>query len=520
MTDQSIPEVMYTMISLLFLLLGIVLLATILMSALNPYEQVVYANTEKLRSAMDQACLGNPVSSKFNFPQNTPAMTGLFTVLPIWIITTNGDPNYVLYYESFPPGEATGWEVYQNMQNRLITYLPDGWEGRTVDDVDKYVEDVVKKTQSKTGLIEGVVVSNIEIGKIRTDYYVGQKSGGAGGSGAASAVSESPAIGASSAFSTSKRVLSEYGDWQRKNADGEPLDGDNYFKFKNYIALNAFEKSAVKYTTCGENSLCLKTRSGVYRFPLRNCDNLKAAQIVYDETAGGMEGTRIKVIKDLITTTASIPLFAFVSKFGGSGLLTYGATKFVKDSMLYVLGAKSQDFNIESPCDIKEATVEKVACSDFNYDSSTYINKMNPCTNKVEYPLYKYSEDGKLVSAGSRSVCIEKIGTTIDTVDGGAYGSEEQCVRVFVKSKEGYCWTPDPYKKVDGDFFFNRQEFLSIIPYVSDWIMPVHRYTSIIAHDDSVRETIVLTPTDVALKKGQEFFSQMDRKWWWGWPGV
>ena len=44
MADQDISEIIYTMMSLLFLLLGIVLLVAILMSTINPAEQIAFAN--------------------------------------------------------------------------------------------------------------------------------------------------------------------------------------------------------------------------------------------------------------------------------------------------------------------------------------------------------------------------------------------------------------------------------------------------------------------------------------------
>ena len=59
MADPSIPEIMFTTTSLLFLLIGVVLLVSIIMATFNPYDQIAFANTEKLRAKMDQACLNN-----------------------------------------------------------------------------------------------------------------------------------------------------------------------------------------------------------------------------------------------------------------------------------------------------------------------------------------------------------------------------------------------------------------------------------------------------------------------------
>ena len=281
MTDASISEMTFTMLSLLFLLLGVVLIASIIMSTINPYEQITFANTEKLRAAMDQACSGRSVTINFDMPQNTPGFTGLFTVMPIWMMSTSGDPNYVLYYESFPAGDATGWEVYQTMQNRVITYLPAGYEGKTYDDVKNYVNAVVQKSKDKNvGLIEGVIINNIILNdKYRSDFYLGDKlstSNGVGGGGGFGGG------GASGTWDQTNENLKKFGEWKTD-------EGSNVFKFNNYAGLTTFEKSSIKYATCGENSLCLKTRDGVYRFPLAQCSNIKNVQLIYDESAGGSD---------------------------------------------------------------------------------------------------------------------------------------------------------------------------------------------------------------------------------------
>ena len=290
MSDVSVSEIIYTMMSLLFLLLGIVLLISILMSTINPYDQTAFANVEKLRAAMNNVCLtGNDISMSFDLPQNTPTFTSVLTVMPIWIIRTNGDPNYVLYYESFPPGDATGWEIYHGMQNRLIGPLPDGYGGgdKNSNNVLDYVKNLKDAWNSRVATadipskdLEGIIINNIVLGGERSDYYFGQStqaiSAGSGNNGGASG-------GAGGGTSFDSPPLT-YGDWRQKDSNGNPQTGDNEFVLKNYKGLTSFEKTSIKYEPCGSNSLCLKTRDGVYRFPLEQCKNerIKYVEMVYD----------------------------------------------------------------------------------------------------------------------------------------------------------------------------------------------------------------------------------------------
>ncbi len=282
---------MYTMISLLFLLLGIVLLVSILMSTFNPDEQIAFANVEKLRATMDEVCFtGGEKTISFDLPQNTPKFTSVFTVMPIWIIRTNGDPNYVLYYEAYPAGDAVGWEVYQGMQNRLLAPLPlgygDGTKGE--NDVRNYANRV--KDLWKTRVIddpsvqlqwseylEGISINNIILGSKRSDFSVHNFV-------IPDNPSSTPAVGGNA--QEALKDLRKYGEWRDlQNPDAEnpvAAEGDNAFLFNNYRGLSSFEKSSIKYQPCGDNSLCMKTREAVYKFPLRQCGDIKYIEMKYD----------------------------------------------------------------------------------------------------------------------------------------------------------------------------------------------------------------------------------------------
>src|SRR3990167_8970834 len=113
MDNVPVSQLIFTALSLVFLLLGLTLIITVIMFA-NPYDTIAFANVEKLRAAMDQACLnpGAEVDISFTLQQTNPSRLSLaFSFLPIWITNIYGDPKYTVYYEAFPPGEGTGWEI-------------------------------------------------------------------------------------------------------------------------------------------------------------------------------------------------------------------------------------------------------------------------------------------------------------------------------------------------------------------------------------------------------------------------
>lgn len=519
---EDMKRLIFVAISAVFLLLGLALIIGTLMSV-NPYDSIAFANVEKLRAAMDEVCFTEqPVDITFTLKQNAPSFTSAIEVLPMWVMRLYGDPKYVVYYEAFPQGEGTGWEVYHVMENRLIVPLPAGYEGKNAEDVANYVRNLVDGwTTYRNEKLEGVIVNNIIIGPQRSDYYLGAQG------------SNAPAldIGPSDAL----KSLKEYGDWKEKDDFGNIRGGNNQFAFHNYRALNSFEKTAAKYIPCGENSLCFKTPAGVYRYPLKHCKGIKSVQIIYDATAGGSERT----LKKLGLTTAEV---------GGTGFLAYlGRLKFVKfllkhpllsaissgviikqvkDLLVYYVDIKIGDFAIVSPCQLKDVRIQKGNCNEFYYDRSGYIDtQFEPCRRVMTYPLYQYDaqQDGetgaKLREIGSHSACVEKIGPSIhDASRLEGYNPADKCIQVFASTGDGYCWTKDPYKEHTAvGFLFNKVEFMgAVIEAIG--LTPIRENTALIIDAATGNKAIVLVPTSRALKSGEKFYSSMDRKWWWGWP--
>jgi hypothetical protein len=90
------------------------------------HRQIAFSNAELLRTAIDDVCAnGIAKTIDFDFPQPVPLTFGYLGMgpLPKMMIKTNGDPNYLLYYENFPPGEGYEWEVYMSLPQRSVDFL-------------------------------------------------------------------------------------------------------------------------------------------------------------------------------------------------------------------------------------------------------------------------------------------------------------------------------------------------------------------------------------------------------------
>ncbi len=118
-------ETIFIVVEVILIVIFTVLLVRSVGAAFNPDKEVAVLNTELLRSKINEACLTRqPVTlEKFSLTQPKPSkILGLTDFLPSFAISGSGaaDPHYVLYYESFPVGEAIGWEIYDKFETRFI----------------------------------------------------------------------------------------------------------------------------------------------------------------------------------------------------------------------------------------------------------------------------------------------------------------------------------------------------------------------------------------------------------------
>ncbi|MCX6815671.1 MAG: hypothetical protein NT120_02375 [Candidatus Aenigmarchaeota archaeon] len=539
---EAIEEVIFPALGLVFLLLGIVLIASIIFTSFSPYDQIAFANAEKVSAAINEACFtpGRAVElNSIELRQNTPSFTWIFTILPRWLIRVNGDPNYVMYYEAFPPGEATGWEVYNDFQNRLFAPLPDidpidnrPFDGKSGREVSAYALRVLQnfKQRNPGQRVDEVIVNNILLSEsFRSDFMVKTEKSGTGGG-----VTDMWEVGGPSSGGepSSTEKFFSYGKWKTQDLNTKIPSGKNQFIFSNYASLTDLEKTSIKYQPCGENSLCLRTRSGVYSFPLDYCKNIKNIQLFYH---GGDTTTFGETVWDLTEFVGGI-FVAVKSKIGGLlglavdaaavGIAYDGAKDLTSNAIQY----KAGDFYLASPCSIvddnpgdgEDITVESTSCSD------------SICVSAIEYPMYTYNaESGTLKKLGKNHyVCTQNIGTKIDTPPSNPISGN--CIKVNIEyRKKYYCWTPAPYSATLGEaalnVFFGRT--IGSTPPITTLLrgfqvdsirliygLPINKNNDFLAASGTVGNVILSKPTETTLKQGEDFLGAVDRKWWWGWP--
>ncbi len=254
----------------------------------NPDREIVNFNAELLVQKINAACAGSKESMvKLALPQPSPSkMAGASEFLAKFAIAGSraGDPNYVLYYEAFPVGEAVGWEVYHNFDTRSISvfdaaqYKDENGDypfkdrlnsiGNTIRgaDVDKFMEAmkayqnaIIMGSASSTKLSaekKQILISNIILSD---DLNVIPQ--------------EKPA-------SATKGFMKNYGS----DANAGQWVGDR-FEFTDYLGLSDVERTYIKYRVCRDNALCLKTRDSVRVYPLSEACRGKYLQLLYDARA-------------------------------------------------------------------------------------------------------------------------------------------------------------------------------------------------------------------------------------------
>ncbi|MDI6720768.1 MAG: hypothetical protein QMD85_00145 [Candidatus Aenigmarchaeota archaeon] len=481
---EDVEVIIFFTVSLLFLLIGLVLVSTIIASY-DPYYYIATQNVEKLRNAMDQACAGNAQKISFSLPQNTPAFTTLITSTSSWLIHRGGDPNYVLYYEMFPAGDAIGWETFYNFNPRALVSLPEALsynsqdparsnpiDTKNADGVDIYFDDMKKEIDKKQAggnsiLTDIIIIRNV----ILSNKFKHYENYAYGKGGEKSATFKE--WGSTGDGTTSEELPTKFfgfGEWKYdSNKDGMPDDGDNYFEFRNYNGLPDIEKASIKYIPCGDHALCLKTRSGVLRYELGSgCDDIQYVAFAYDDrkvgegyaaaiggtvaTAGLIYlggGAALAAAPKVIWWVVRHPGLAAV----GAVVLGYAADKVANYFFSIFLTYKSSDFNIVSPCAIDEMEIRKVPCNTFNYDMSNHDEYK--CNRLERIPLMTYDENGVSDTTYDHYTCIEKPKKMIDSLPDPSTTNNVysdiggNCLLVKVNNvPKGYCWTPDPYKEI------------------------------------------------------------------------
>lgn len=539
---ESIQISTFFVVKVIILLIGLAIILTILGQYIS-YDRIAIANAQELASAIDQACQqpGREIPVDFSLQQNKIFAGPLAPKLLQYPIRTHGDPNFVLYYESFPPGEGIGWEIYHNFQYRALVQLPASLEGKPAEGTEvrnflkDYYRDFALKNPDK--LLDAIVVTNV----VHSHEYSGIYTIEEGDVGIIDEDEKFPLLpGAEEIFS--------FGNW----TEDATLQQKDFFRFSNYAGMSRLSKTLIKYQSCGPDSVCLKTREGVYRFPVGYCksEGIKGVQLVYDarnrkEVWGALGllvvpfGTVLKfakVAKVVSWTKRALKLVKNFWKYSPKTIVVGGAIYTGDQFMLLMQGTfisfKSGDLALSSPCEIEKMTIVVKECDDRADIPWSWDYKI--CTSKIEYPLYAV-QNGKFQQVGTHTYCADKIPKTADErneVEGSiaeSWESDDMCVRIQVYDiPEDYCWTEDPSTNfrerggVGGKFDWlaniDSEVWTRIVGSVGS-ITPVRDSTQFVSDP----KVITLLPSDIeefaGSSKLKAFFSATNRAELWGWPG-
>ena len=179
--------------------------------------------TSKLRDAIDKVCEGSGTEKiTFNIDQNMPSglMKGVY-------ITTQGDPDVVVYYEAFHPGTGYSWEGYYGELPKNILFI---YVNSTNDEFDKsYVKDFIERTEREAN----ETLKSLGVRTAIPMFY--------------------PVV--ANVQDSNWKAVKQFG------------------RVKYYIknASDSQDRMIYKYEFCMNNSICMKTKNAIYAFPLK-CD--------------------------------------------------------------------------------------------------------------------------------------------------------------------------------------------------------------------------------------------------------
>ncbi len=418
---EPMSFLLVVMIGIMFLIAGLLLFYGILDAAPN---QLAFASTQRLASAIKEACItGNEVPIEFSMQQGKPLLKN-FGPIPLRLFSQKkirefGDPDFVLYYEMFPPGEGIAWEVHHEFETRGVVAIPDNYEGKGSEDLKDYIDNAKTEIVSRHPEIENqdvpVVLSNIvltpDIDTKTGEVILEKESQGFFG----------------------------FGEWVTPGISGS----DSIFRFRNYQNLERMDKTFVKYMSCGENSLCLKTPEGVFAFPLNECQGIQTIQYKFDR--GGLAEIKDMALGFAEDTAefAELGIEYAAIRSGGSPLrfltnlrsLSVGAKgavlgnplitgvvvgeellrNYVEEAYLYRTG----DLSFASPC-YMTGIVKKTECTDVFRKDTIYT--------------YNSAED-KLDATGTHY-------TSLSAMRKPEEASEKiSCIEIVMGEKKDHCFT-------------------------------------------------------------------------------
>ncbi|MFH1421074.1 MAG: hypothetical protein ABIG30_03900 [Candidatus Aenigmatarchaeota archaeon] len=346
--------------------------------AFKPYDQIAVAGFESLASAIQKTCLeGKAVTVDFEMAQSKPiTVGGTLNVLRKVMLDISGDPDYLIYYEAYPPGDAWAWEELMGLPKRNVVY---------------YKPDLCEMTSDEKCIVR-------DFAKIKFPEFVKQLSDPQSTETVPFVVANIILDDEENNVQYKDRLLrGTVGKWDTTNPNTKAS-----YNFMDYFSINTIEKTMVKYRACGENSLCLKTKKGVYKIPLTGCESINENDklVVVSKKAGTYPSTieiLLRMAKNLVGINAGV------------------SAEFIQRRPL----------SLASPCSRSTLSIVRTQCS---------------CKEKRTYPIFEYS---------SKDDTLTQVGTHIDCLDfiiGGQAGTGEtfDCISIGIENlnlNDNYCIT-------------------------------------------------------------------------------
>ncbi len=487
------------MLELILLFMFMVFVVKAGVAALNPDEQTVLINVNLLKNKIDEACsTGYASMNDFNFPQpSPPRFAGLVDVFAQIAIRTSGDPHYILYYEAFPVGEAVGWETYHDFNYRAVSPIDLHTNTPiTISDFKAQMETHLQNVQNNIKAFLGTQYTStpVLVNNIKLSNYLNVNP-----------------LEEASRNGNDKIKLGNAGDWK---------DDNKRFVFYSYNTLSSLDKSFIKYRTCDKNSLCLKTRSGVYVFPLNEACNGKYLQLNYDAVstkktaaitiaAGAATVVGVKLLAGASAATVFGKLASFIGKglsFGIRHPVIAGTTatalfysvsaSIFKNTLTY----KVSDFYAASPCRLKNLEFEREACD-------------SKCTKLYSYPIYDYNPlDDKVTPIGSHLTCVSGLNSDVSPNN---LISNAECIKIKVSEpREGYCWTPNP--TTESIEWFSTDVLKKTILEIANELGATPVYSSNTYTENPFM--YILKPSETSRTMANRLAEAVGNTWSWKWP--
>jgi len=410
------------------ILLVLLFTLTKIISGIQPHFQIAYANAELLRSTIDGLCeqgTGSATLEDWEFPQPKPLVVNAGpveigkNVIPKLMIKYRGDPNFLLYYEAFPPPQAFGWEVYEDLGERVIVPLTQS--SSITSDANRTIENFLSGARAAT-LIQSVIIPNIIIGNRTSESWLGST-----------------------------------GVWR----------SDALYSLAGTDLLPQIAKSSVKYRACGDYTLCMKTKDGIIKLPLPNCakagiqiDYMQMYRSKWDvlesigeeavETATGIDITDPELMDSLrfgsrlvsvLTTVGPKALTKFIPKLVGKFILPLAVIDIIAggedlaSEVVNMFYSTESDFVIVSPCKVS---------MDISIDECD-------CENMRQLKLFEYdAQKDALNAVGNYKTCWDRIEGAPDDAP-----ATVNCVKIGLRDATQFCRTQNtfiPFTGPSSDF--------------------------------------------------------------------